>query len=209
MATAMMRAPRMDEIKLETNVAQTFALKYTTGKAVGQWGNIMFTAVDDRRLFLNAEDASEFEHALLDLRYKPADFIRVTRVKHGKARGGGFAIRVELEKDEPQSDRDYTSDLAQSISNAEASRRLQAQRARALQPVVPVVGAQATAQSTDGERVPMSKDLGRALIASIDAAAIAAQYAESKGISIAFTSEDIRCFAVSILTEFWRNGGGR
>jgi hypothetical protein len=212
MATAMNRAPRVDEIKLETNVPQTFALKFATGKAVGQWGNIMFTAVDERRLFLNTEDASEFNQGLLAIGYQPADFIRVTRVKHGTAKGGGFAIRVERVRDELRTDRDYTRDLERSIASAEANKRLGAERARALRPVAtpePPTGNTEVQQQPGGGRGPMSKLLAGALIASIDAYTVAADYAKSKGLPIVFGSEDIRCSANSMLIEFWRNGGGR
>jgi hypothetical protein len=212
MATAINRAPRVDEIKLETNVPQTFALKFATGKVVGQWGNIMFTAVDERRLFLNTEDASEFNQGLLAIGYQPADFIRVTRVKHGTTKGGGFAIRVERVRDEPQTDRDYTRDLAQSIATAEEAKRVRAQRARTSGPVAtpapPADNIDVQQQASAG-RGPMSKMLAGALIASIDAYAIAGDYAKSKGLPIVFGSEDIRCSANSMLIEFWRNGGGR
>lgn len=87
------------EIKLEYGVAQTFALKFITGKNCGEakfppFGpRVLFTALDDRRLWLGGEDASDFEHALVDLGIQPADFIRVTKIKH--PRGGGHSIRVE------------------------------------------------------------------------------------------------------------------
>ena len=111
MATAINSA-RTDYIKFETNVPQTFALKYSTGKEVGEHGNVMFSTVDGGRLFLNPEDTSEFEHALSDLQYKPGEPIRVTRVKHGKERGGGFAIRVERTQ---QTEREWADNLEQKL----------------------------------------------------------------------------------------------
>jgi len=101
MATPQMSPRGDDQIKL-TGGPVVFALRFTTGKNVMSkfpGGRVMFTAVDERKLFLCDEEANEFEHALLDLRIEPAEFIRVTRVTHG--RGGGFSIRVERIEDDP------------------------------------------------------------------------------------------------------------
>ena len=94
--------PYDNEIKL--GAPQVFALKFTTGKAVASrfpGGRAMFTAIDERKIFLNDEETSEFEHELLDKRIQPGEFICVSRVTHG--RGGGHAIRVERvdEREEP------------------------------------------------------------------------------------------------------------
>lgn len=54
--------------------------------------------------------------------------------------------------------------------------------------------------------------LAGALIASIDAYVIAAEYGRSKGIHVElnldFNAEDIRCSANSMLMEYWKKSGG-
>jgi hypothetical protein len=209
MATAISSA-RSNEIKLETNHPQTFALKYSTGKPVGQWGNVMFTAVDDRRLFLNTEDAGEFEHALKDLNVQPAEFIKVTRVKHGTARGGGFSIRVELVED-PQpppikqlTDRDYTRNLEQSIANAAEARRVQAQR-RADEPSSPVRVSDDSPTANVASLSPTSLRFMGAYKDAVDALIQTQGYAKSKGLLLEIRCEDVRCLAATMMIQ----AGGR
>ena len=91
-------------------------------------GRVMFTAIDDRKLFLSDEDASEFEHALAEQGIGPADFMRVTKVEHG-GRGGGFSIRVERIEDEndarepePRRDARLEGQLEKSIEMARETR---------------------------------------------------------------------------------------
>jgi hypothetical protein len=116
MATAMHVARRGDEIKLEFGQAEIFALKYTTGKNVdGRFGpRALFTAVDERKLWLDAEDGSDLERGMRDLGVQPAEFIRVTKIRH--ARGGGHSIRVELAENER--DTNLERDLERSIAAA-------------------------------------------------------------------------------------------
>jgi hypothetical protein len=215
MATATM--PRTgDTIKLDSE-PQTFALRYTTGKSVSSrfpGGRVMFTCVDERKLFLNDEEASEFEHALLDKGVKPADFIRVTRLTHG--RGGGFAIRVEPLGDDPRvepqyraeappADRDYTQALEKSIAGAQERKAREGKRERAAgassqssqQPAPAATSYQmkdgngthspATPQPNNtpaSAKGTMSGLLAGALIASVDGYLTAADYARSKGITV-------------------------
>jgi hypothetical protein len=195
MATAINRAPRLDEIKLQTNIPQTFALKYRDGKEVGSWGNVMFTAVDGRRLFLNTEDANEFEHALTDLEYKPAEVIRVTRVKHGKARGGGFSIRVErvdeLDRVEP--------------SRAVSSRINPSRDARSAPPQTEtetlLERSIELARKTESEQQHVTAahaKLLAALMTAVDVAVESESYAEKRGFRLSFGEESIRCMGLSI-----------
>jgi hypothetical protein len=194
MATAI-RAPRQDEIKLETNRPQTFALKFATGKEVGQWGNVMFTAVDERRLFLNTEDANEFEHALVDLNYQPAEFIRVTRTKHGSARGGGFSIRVERVEDTagaapscevPAPSREEAL-LAKSVEMARqnGAQAFHAAQPAAADPDLPVI-------------TPASAAMTAAMRAAVDAIIETQAYAQRRGLGVTFSEESVRAIGLSI-----------
>ncbi len=60
--------------------------------------------------------------------------------------------------------------------------------------VVPERRGMATAQYAVGH-TRASSDMGAALIAAIDAATLAQQYAQSKGIALEFATEDLRCIA--------------
>lgn len=220
MATPGMRVAGND-IKLDYGVAQVFALKFVTGKSVESrypGGRVMFTAIDERKLFLDDEDANDFERALTELGIGPADFVKATKIRH--ARGGGHSIRVEVvEDDEPQSD--LERDLTRSIEaqRARQSRRPEAGDRR------PTSQAPRTT-STNTNNVPTSATappatakgtmtglLAGALMASVDAYVIAADYAKSKGIAVEMnldiTGEDIRSSATAMLIQYWREDGTR
>jgi hypothetical protein len=202
MATAI-RSARSDEIKLETNVPQTFALKYSTGKPVGEWGNIMFTAIDGRRLFLNTEDASEFEHALLDLRIQPADFITVTRVKHG-GRGGGFSIRVERVPDESEARQPPEPPAARrppARSTTEALLEKSVEMARAAGPAAFTTPA----PSVQAEITPAAVRLCSTMCILIDSMTEAKAYAQRRGIDL--TNEDLRCLVTTAYMSDCKGGG--
>ena len=226
-----------DQIKL-TGGPVVFALRFMTGKDVQSkfpGGRVMFTAVDERKLFLNDEEANEFEHALLDLGIQPAEFIRVTRVTHG--RGGGFSIRVERVEDDP--DPAPAPTRRHGPARAEAPSRIEAQLEASI-PLARQHGAAAfhekkraaapeeettarkdrynTSTSGQPESTPaapasakgsMSALLAGALCASIDAYAIATEYAITRGCPVAFTSEDLRSSANTFLIQHWRDGGTR
>ena len=208
------------DIKLEYGVAQTFALKYVTGKNCGEakfppFGpRVMFTSIDERKLWLGAEDASDFEHALLELGIQPADFIRVTKIKH--PRGGGHSIRVER-VDDAGDTRDNARDNAPAWVRDAAPSRIEAQLEKSIEmarergaaafqraparispepPPAPAHGN--NGYSADHTPKPTAAhQLMGAFCAAIDAAAEAQAYAARKGLQITFTSEDIRAVAIS------------
>ena len=238
MASPAYANPGSDQIKLGP-APHVFALKFAQGKDVISkfpGGRVMFTAVDERKLFLNDEDANEFEHALVDLQIQPAEFIRVSRITHG--RGGGFAIRVERveDPDAPAPPSRLEAQLAASIPLARAHgaaafvTRIEAQHAA--HPEVPsfVPGREteraAPARAARTQRAgdspdstapappasgaaPMSGVVAGALCAAIDACAIAASYGRTKGLDLVFTSEDVRTCAATMLIQYWRDGGTR
>lgn len=224
MATPGMRVAGND-IKLDYGVAQVFALKFVTGKSVESrypGGRVMFTAIDERKLFLDDEDANDFERALNELGIGPADFVSVTKIRH--ARGGGHSIRVEVVEDDSNG-RDETQlerDLTRSI---EAQRARQAQRPEAggRRPASQTP-SRTTSTNTNNRPTPetappatakgtMTGLLAGALMASVDAYVIAADYAKSKGIAVEMnldiTGEDIRSSATAMLIQYWREDGTR
>src|SRR5438309_5961644 len=102
MASAYQGPRRVEDHKINlSETPQVFALKKPSdGRPVGEYGSVMYTATDDRKLFVVKDDASDFHHAMIDMQIQPGEPIRVSRVQHG--RGGGFAIRVERAAPEPQ-----------------------------------------------------------------------------------------------------------
>jgi hypothetical protein len=204
------------DIKLEYGVAQTFALKFASGKSIESrfpGGRVMFTAIDDRKLFLNDEDASDLERGMRELGIGVADFARVTKIRH--ARGGGHSIRVEraAADDAPAWVRDILPAWVRDAATAPAS-RLESDLERSVEmarthgaaafhsrpaeapaaPVFPVGTAEAPARTA-------SHQLMSAFCAAIDAVSAAQTYANGKGLHVTFTSEDIRCVAISAFIQ--------
>jgi hypothetical protein len=203
MATAQM--PRVDDIRLDAN-PQTFALRFIEGKAVASrypGGRVMFTAVDSRKLFLNDEEASEFEHALRDLRVEPADFIQVARVTHG--RGGGYSIRVKRidEPADPAPVREPQRETRTAPTREEALLAKSVEMAREH-------GAQAfhAAKPAPASAPTAAHNLMGSFTAAIDAIHAAQKYADEKGLKVTFTSEDVRATAISAFIQIERAAMG-
>ena len=227
MATATM--PRTgNEIKLEYGVAQKFALKYVTGKNCGEakfppFGpRVMFTAIDERKLWLGAEEASELEHALLDLAIQPADFIRVTKIKH--PRGGGSSLRVERVSDADSADSGNHPDTrhpARMPAAPPPPSRIEAQLEKSVElarergpaafqrtparispdpapaPAVPSTNNSdhtATAAIFTTDAAPMLA----AMCAAVDAIVETQAYAQRRGLGVTFSEESVRAIGLSI-----------
>lgn len=201
---------RVDDHKivLEPNIPQVFALKQPMkGKEVGQYGSVMYTAIDERKLFIVAEDVSDFHHTMQDMQIQPAEFIKVTRVKHG-GRGGGYSIRVERVPD----DGDAREPVTETQLERDLTRSIEAQRERIAHPgagrnPAPQSAAPRTTTSintTNGPTItPASAKLCACLMAAVDAAIEATAYASRKGMELRFSSEDIRTMANTLAM----NGG--
>jgi hypothetical protein len=220
MATAINSPARAGDIDINSGEPQVFALKQPqNGREVGEYGSIMYSAVDGRKLFVRKDEASDFHHAMVDMQIQPAEFIRCTRVRHG-GRGGGFSIRVERVPAEPTGrDRDYTPELRQSIEMARETRAANTREAapqKATSQYQKSDGTQsaasnATQQQSNGTSAAggLGKLLAGALCASIDAYKVTAEYAESKGVAFDFNAEDVRTSASVLLIEYFKREGGR
>lgn len=208
-----------DEIKLGP-APQVFALKLTTGRSVNSkfpGGRVMFIAVDERRLFLNDEDANQFEHAMLDTRIQPAEFMRVSRVQHG--RGGGFAIRVERIEDElpaavsTRSLPDAPSRLEAQLEKSVEMARIHGPAAFAAQPksrgTAPPPRSAAPVQEShhpDNTARPDSPPFLSEYKMAIETLIAARSYAQSQGLAIEIRCEDVRCLAATFIINA---SGGR
>jgi hypothetical protein len=210
-----------DEIKL-TAVPQVFALKFIAGKDVISkfpGGRVMFTLADSRKLFLNDEDANEFEHSMLEQGIGPTDFMSVSRVSHG--RGGGFSIRVEKIDDEGSA---IESQLEQSVAIARHGQNPSLRAKETTAPPQQERAAHSGYRGTLNNNQPnnptpeppaaaeggtMGQLLAGALCASIDAYVLASEYAQSKGLALTFAAESIQASANTMLIQYWRDGGTR
>jgi hypothetical protein len=222
------RAYSMD-IKLEYGVAQTFALKYTTGKNCGEarfppFGpRVMYTSIDDRKLWLGADDASDVDHALLDLGIQPGEFVRMTKIKH--PRGGGSSIRVERADEQPRQPRETRYDNAPEWVDAPPAQAWEQPRptreealleqsvalarqhgARAFQrppsrvsPETPPAAAPASTDTSDHSG--FAHQLKPSFLAAVDAIREAQRYADAQGLKVTFTSEDVRATAISAFIQ--------
>jgi hypothetical protein len=212
-----------NEIKLEYGVAQVFALKFINGKNLGDskfppfLPRVLFTAIDDRKLFLDTEDAGEFEHALLDLRVQPADFISVTKIKH--PRGGGHSIRVELVEDEPDTRAPEPPAARSRRDPAPAPpSRIEAQLERSVElarthgasafrnpppaPPPPPPAEPASAALFAGDAASMLA----AMCAAVDAIVETQAYAQRRGLGVTFSEESVRAIGLSIYIGNQRAG---
>ena len=192
-----------DTIKLESE-PQTFALRFTKeGKSVASrfpGGRVMFTCIDERKLFMNDEEASEFEHALIEKGIRKAEFISVSRVTHG--RGGGFAIRVERVEDagdirEPAWVRDAaTAPAARTPSRTEALLEKSVDMARERGPAA---FRTAPEPQTPQSISPAAGRLCAAMCVLIDSMAEAKAFAQRRGIDL--TNEDLRCLVTTAFIQ--------
>jgi hypothetical protein len=216
----MATATYSDRIELQPNQPVELALKFTTGKEVGTFGNVMFSLTTDQRFFLPADEASELEHQLADLAIRAGERFRLTRVKHGTARGGGFSIRAERlgpvgGAEPPATDLRLVRQLEQSIAIAQTKAGAPGATGtpeRTVQQNHSTARPEPSAAPSDDRTAAkgtMTKLLEGALVASIDAYITAGQYAKAKGFAVEFTSEDVRCAAISMLIQYWKDGGTR
>jgi hypothetical protein len=221
MATAI-SAPR-GELKLEYGRPEVVTFKFVQARNFeGQYGaRGLFTLGDERKLWLDAEDASDVERALRDqdvcaLR----DYVRLTKVK--MPRGGGHAIRAERVQETPRETRYDNAPEWVDAPPAQAWEQPRPSReemlleqsvalarqhgARAFQRppsrVSPETPPAAAPSSTDtGNSTGFAFQLKPAFIAAIDAIADAQRYADAQGLKVTFTSEDVRAAAISAFIQ--------
>lgn len=224
-----------EEIKFEYGVPQVFALKFLSAKEVqGKYGaRALFTASDDRRIWLDTEDASDIERTIRALGVQPGDPIRVMKVRHPK--GGGHSMRVERFSDAAEPAMDVEAQLRASIELArEKKARLNGQAGGQTQPVpsqpssltgrntnapASLPNADAPTHHDSAPPAPLSSKgsmgnlLAGALIAAIDAHVLAVAYAKSKGLTVSlaldFNGEDVRAAANCLMIQYFKDGGTR
>lgn len=213
MASATM--PRVgDEIRLEYGISQVFCLKFITGKAVQSrfpGGRCMFTAVDDRKLFLDDEETGDLERGCRDLGIRAGeDFIRVTKVRY--PRGGGHAIRVER-VDEPDDPGTLSvprrppaaaprETIAEKLERSVRIAREQGAAAFITQPPRPPAAPPVATEAP----MPAAADMIAAMQAAVDAIVETQAYAQRRGLGVTFSEESVRAIGLSIYIGAQRAG---
>ena len=165
----------------------------------------MYTAIDDRKFFVVKDEASDFHHTMIALAIQPAEFIRVTRIKHG-GRGGGFSLRVERVEDapelvpqpEPQYVRQPQRQYPAPPSRTEALLEKSVEMARTQGP-----GSFRTEPRTVEETAqpisPAAVRLCSTMCVLIDALAEGRAFAQRRGIDL--TNEDLRCLVTTAFIQ--------
>jgi len=209
-----------NEIKLEYGQPQVFALKFLQGKSYeGNYGpRVLFTLVDERKLWLDGEDGSDLEHRLGELGVQRADFIRVTKIRH--ARGGGHSLRVERAVEEegerdPQPgsgrrDADRTTEalLEQSIERAREARKPEEAAPIPMRATAPrEEPRQLQSNGNAGIQItPASARMVAAMCAAVESVIETQSYAARKGLGLTFSEESVRCIGLSIFIADCQGG---
>lgn len=204
------------DIKLEYGVPQTFALKFTEGKSVESrfpGGRVMFTAIDERKLFLDDEDANDLERTLHGLGIGKGDFIRVTKIRH--PRGGGHSIRVEAvdEREDPGTlavsrVKPDPDPAARRPARMTAQPRTASREEVLLEKSVamaresgPAAFAAATQTSAPLAVTAASSQMCAAMCAAVDSIIETQAYAQRRGLGVTFSEESVRAIGLTIFIQ--------
>jgi hypothetical protein len=179
---------QFENIKFQTNVPLTVALRFADGKPVQSQFNgedqVMFTCSDGRRMYLSPYAAAKIEA----LHAKAGERITITKkeVQRGNRRG------IEWE-------------AIRAVSEPEPVRQPQPTTRIAASPAAPPNQAPAASTATDNAISAKSK-LEFALKTAIHAAHEGEKFAHSIGYSAypRFTSEDIRALACTVLINHYK-----
>lgn len=202
MATAI-NAPYSTEIKLGPQ-PQNFALKFITGKNLGNskfapfLPRVLFTAIDDRKLFLEAEDASDFERALRDLGVQSGDFVAAARVKLPR---GGHSIQVKR-VDESAAPSQTRQEF---VTATETLLAKSVEMAREHGPSA-FIAAAPVADAQPVKITPAAVQMCAAMCAAVDAIIETQAYAQRRGLGVTFSEESVRAIGLSIYISAAKGG---
>jgi hypothetical protein len=213
MATSI-TAPRDNTIKFEYGQPQTFALRFIEGKEVpSNFGGmrVMFSTVDERKFFVDGEDASIIEHRLLELGVRPAEFITVTKVKNPRGAGHSFVVTLAAENEDSQLARNLERSIA-----AQSERRAaapvhpaarQQEKPNSLSPAARVVTHNTAIEQAASSINPTTAKLCAAFMCAIDSMNEARAYSKRCGFGdIVFNSEDLRAVALTAFIQDAKGG---
>jgi hypothetical protein len=170
---------QFENIKFQTNIPLTFALKFAEGKAVqSQYGGedqVLFTTTDGRRMYLSPYAAKKIEA----VGARPGEAITVCKREVVRGNRRGIEWEAKLAEQEPVLE--------------EAQSRVAA---------APAQNKPAPAENTNinnSNQVTATTKLGYALKTAIYEAHAAEKYAESIGYSCRFDSDHVKSMALTIL----------
>lgn len=213
MATATQQ-PRAinDEIRFEYGVPEVFALKFVTGKEVPSrypGGRVMFSADDNRKLFLDGEDGSDLERALSEQQIEPGDLVRVTKIKH--ARGGGHSLRVERVSDAAEPTHlsgagraRYAPDSESQVQGKNNQPHNYSAPLPERAPTRPALAA--PAPEPPAAITPVSAKILAAYMVAVDTLIETREYAQRRGLALEVRCEDVRCLAATIMIDQQKGG---
>jgi hypothetical protein len=197
------------EIKFEYGQPQVFALKFLTAKGFdGSFGpRGLFTAADEgfgeRKIWLDAEDASDIEREIRALGIRTGEPIRVTKIR--QPRGGGHSFRVERPSGSgsgsaaPARPSREEMLLEQSVAIA---RTEGPQAFRHNAHVMPSPPAEAPAP-------PINAKFLAAYMVSVDVLLETRAYAQRKGLALDIRCEDVRALAATLVIDQQKCVGAR
>ena len=195
MATAHAYPPS-NEIKLGPAPAR-FALKFIEGKNLGDskyppfLPRVLFTCVDDRRIYLDTESASEMEHALVTLGIQPGEYILATKNRGGvrvERAAVGDPVRIPAQQ-APQP----------RTSNMEALLERSVELARERGPAAFISPEPAVIS-------PMAQQMCAAMAAAVDSIIETQAYAQRRGLGVTFSEESVRAIALTIFIQNAKGG---
>jgi Fe2+ transport system protein FeoA len=196
----------MEKITFAPGAPVEVALKFPTGKNVpGKFGEqVLFTATNDTVFYLDPEPASDVERRISELGIRTGEPFRLTKIKH--PRGGGCSFHVDRLSNESDLERTLTRSI-ENRSRQEApqpSKEKTPPTSTTTAPIEPPTGRVSAQQEIQPERnhnAPMAAKLMAAFAAAIEALAEAQAYATRRGLGITFSSEDVRCVAISAFIQ--------
>jgi hypothetical protein len=191
-----------ETLKLQPNRTEIIALQFATGREVeGLSGTqMMYTLTDNRRLYLNLEDARKIE----DLSLGKGEPFEITRREKLDGRKRLITYEVQYSSAAPATPAPQAStrQVVQTMPSAnitqEASHHPQATNS------APQSAPRAPEAPTPAP-IPATRIMS-ALCAAIDAVVEAQAYATRKGLHIAFTSEDVRAIANTLHIDASKGG---
>lgn len=174
--SSAVRDIRSSTLQLEANVEYELVLKFPQGRSCST-GNVLFTMMDGKQLFLKPEDARKIH----ELGLAPNEPFKFMKRVVGSGRNSETCYIASRVKQQPEpSSKSFPAAAAQTEQFAN----------------------QSTVQPSLGNRSILGQEMASAYLAAIDALLIAQDYAEAHGIDFRVNDVAIGSTAHSIFIEY-------
>jgi hypothetical protein len=188
----------VDKVQFQTNVPQTLALKFASGKRVESRYNdyeVFYTLTDDRALYAPPALADKID--ALGLAAGQPFSVCKREMRQGNKRLIEWQVMLVDQPGQTAARQAAPAGQTTQTQNLNGS-------SASPQNTTPVARAEVMpAQRT------MTQMMGGALIAAIDALAAAREYGKTRGFVLDFNEEDIRSCAASIFIQYFREAENR